>query len=354
MSFVAKVTGKKVTEVRGDYDALCQQFSADDIDPPTREEVDTFLVRQIVRAQREPNMTEPRREKIIRRLKEGLGKVMPTPAQFRAWTALMGEKWNGAKKKVATLVAVSALSFSLGACGNGGTSASDVEPTAGATHTSATRESEEKSDAAVEFEAKYLSANDRSKWDIGPVKVTASAKAKFSAAEIKAVEAASDDMYFDLYGSDSWHRTYLSEGDAKAAVKASTKAYLTRYMQKRWASLVEEYYSKPERRSANSGWGEVVALSNLDLVPKSYLPDGGTPFAVAGKITEREINIRDAQYPRMSMVSEQQLNTQSVDDKTGKVEASTYKVVRTIEFTYEMKAGKPRLRGWEVNVNMDN
>ena len=90
---------------------------------PEREEVDEWLERTITQVRYEPNLTEPRRERIIRRLREALGRVLPSGATFHAWKSIMAEAWQRSRRKAAIFFTVGVITFS-GGCGLGAGGAS--------------------------------------------------------------------------------------------------------------------------------------------------------------------------------------------------------------------------------------
>lgn len=95
---------------------------------PEREEVDEWLERTITQVRYEPNLTESRRERIIRRLREALGRVLPSGATFHAWKSIMAEAWQRSRRKAAIFFTVGVITFS-GGCGLGaGGSSPDDAP----------------------------------------------------------------------------------------------------------------------------------------------------------------------------------------------------------------------------------
>lgn len=85
---------------------------------PSRDEVDAWLEQTITQVRFEPNLTESRRERIIRRLREALGKVTPSGATFHAWKNIMAEAWQRSRRKAAVFFTVGVITFS-GGCGMG-------------------------------------------------------------------------------------------------------------------------------------------------------------------------------------------------------------------------------------------
>lgn len=160
VTYVASTTGLGGPASREAFDDLVAEYA--DAPAPERAEVDDFLQQQIFRARHEPTLTEKRRESIIRRLREAIGKATPTGATFKAWKNLVAEAWTRVRRRAAVAFVAGALTFSLGACGNAG---NDVRPEPVATQAAASAPADPSPSAAAlstgEWTVKNVNIEDR-------------------------------------------------------------------------------------------------------------------------------------------------------------------------------------------------
>lgn len=114
-SFASSVTGLSTQETQAAYDDLMREGGSQP--DPSREEVDQFLEQQAFRARHDPDLTESRRQSIVRRLQDAIGRITPSGATFHAWRNLVAESWSRVRRKAAAAFLVGAVTFSVGACG---------------------------------------------------------------------------------------------------------------------------------------------------------------------------------------------------------------------------------------------
>lgn len=126
VTYTAAMTGMSKTEVTGAYEDLVTEGAHKPA--PSREEVDQFLTAQAFRVSMEPNLTEGRRESILRRLRAGIGRVTPTGAVFHAWKNVVAEAWARSRRRAAAAFLVS-VAFTAGGCASGTQAQQSPAPT---------------------------------------------------------------------------------------------------------------------------------------------------------------------------------------------------------------------------------
>ena len=278
VTYVASTTGLGGQATREAYSDLVTEYA--DAPDPDRVQVDEFLEQQMFRARHEPALTEKRRESILRRLRDAIGKAAPSGAQFAAWKNLVAEAWSRVRRRATVAFLAGALTFSLGACGATGT---DVRPEPVATQAAASAKVDPSPEAAAlstkEWTVKNVTVQDR----------VVGLKGEKAAQEVQALmlDVAKD------YGFNEQSIKYDGKDGAKESKPwmLSARKHMTPNAAGQWTNVVNTYFRESTKAGSEVS-GNMMSLTDYATYSADMRPSDPTlPLMFDMTVQDMEIDL---------------------------------------------------------------
>lgn len=334
VTYVASTTGLGGQASREAFTDLVAEYA--DAPAPERAEVDDFLEQQIFRARHEPTLTEKRRESIIRRLREAIGKATPSGATFGAWKNLVAEAWSRVRRRAAVAFVAGALTFSLGACGNAGT---DVRPEPVATQAAASAPADPSPSAAAlstgQWTVKNVNIEDRV---IGLKGEKAAEQAKDLMVQV-AQDYAFNEQSIEYDGKEG-----KAEGQ-KWMLEA--RKDLTPDAAADWTKIVTTYF-REKKLEGTPSWNSMIAFTSWGLYSSADMRPDDTSKPLMFDMTIKNMDIDLSGDGRIWVTMETSAKFNYLND--GK--PSVAKADRTQEFWLKDVDGQMKIDGWRGNINI--
>lgn len=297
---------------------------------PSREEVDGWIEGQMAQVRFESNLTESRRERILKHLREALGKVLPSGATFHAWKNVMAEAWSRSKRKATVFFAAGLITFS-GGCGISPGDASPEPPAPTGTV------------QVVDGYPEYASAS------LPQPDVSADVEAKFG----KADSLAAYNMGADLILKNQLEGEHLGTpiNEVKASDLAEVRSHLSPDRQKDFDARVKDMGSDEEAYAA------VVALTGVGVGQGDIsVTDPGSGKAYKGglrtDVKDPGFN-RSIQSPKLTVDTDGRLKATFKSGGSLRVHANDKNYVVSISNTTSMwfakDGGQWKIDGWSAD-----
>ena len=332
-TYTASVTGLGGAETREVMADLVAEFA--DAPAPSREVVDEFLEQQVFRARHEPDLTEKRRESIVRRLRNAIGRVTPDGATFKAWKNIVAEAWTRVRRKAVAAFLVGAMAFSVGACGttsNEGTDPGRIEVVAAAPQHVTDAETPAASGLA---------------WPAHKVTYKADAVQRYGRKEAEA----GADLTLEVIKEFSFgDRTVAPTGNA--AYRAEYQAWLlgaAKHMDtgaaKDWTTKVNTFMGGKNQTDTNPAHSSVFSLSSYGLMGPDNVPtdrpsieDQSIDKCVVTTATDGRLKVEVTSSAHFNWV-----NNGEAGQTTG---------TRNQEFLLTQVGGQWKIDGWHGDLNI--
>ena len=224
------------------------------------------MEQQVFRARHEPDLTEKRRESIVRRLRNAIGRVTPNGATFKAWKNIVAEAWTRVRRKAAAAFLIGALTFSVGACGT--PSNGPVEPMQAQTVAGAP------ADPSATAKPSQPAESTEAVWTVKNITYSKDAVAKFGKEDLKAAGDFTVETMREYSLSEQ-----MIEGTADGTHKAEHKAWLLKASEnmttscaKDWASTVNTYMKAANPGQETAARDGVRSLSSYGLYQQENIP----------------------------------------------------------------------------------
>lgn len=338
VTYVASTTGLGGQDTRDAFTDLVAEYA--DAPEPSRAEVDQFIEQQIFRARHEPTLTEKRRDSIIRRLREALGKATPSGATFGAWKNLVAEAWSRVRRRAAAAFVAGALAFSLGACGNTG---SDVRPEPVATQAAASAPANPAATSGTDAEATLSSG----KWTVKNVNVeprVVGLKGEKAPEQVK-------DLLVKVAQEHTFNGQSLKydgkEGKAESAKwMLSARKDMTADAASDWTNTVNTYF-REKKAQGTPAWNSMMSWTTYGLLNDSTRPTD-TSKPIMFDMTVENMDIDLSSDGRIWVTMETSAKFNYLQD--GKPAVS--KADRQQEFWLKDVDGQWKIDGWTGTINI--